>query len=148
MVEFFRDDGWPFAEIDGASAASTSFHGVSGQWACLAQAREAESQLLFYSLCPVAVQPGQYAAAAEVVARANAGMIVGNFELDYDDGEIRFKTSIDVEGDRLSPALVKRLVYANVHTTDQYLPAIRAVLEDGDSPAFAIARVEAADPPG
>ncbi|WP_049790798.1 hypothetical protein [Trichormus azollae] len=51
---------------------------------------------------------------AECITRANYGMIIGNFELDFNDGEIRYKTSIDAEGERLSFALIKQVVYANV----------------------------------
>lgn len=69
-------------------------------------------------------------------------MVLGNFELDFSDGEIRYKTSIDVEGDRLTPALVQNLVYTNVMMMDQYLPGITAVLEQGLSPAEAIHWVE------
>ena len=53
--------------------------------------------------------------------RANYGMMIGNFEMDFTDGEIHYKTSIDVEGDKLSSALIKRLVYANVMMMDEYL---------------------------
>ena len=76
--------------------------------------------------------PGErMAAVAEFITRANYGLIIGNFELDFSDGEIRYKTSLDVEGDRLSQALIKQLVYTNVLTMDQYLPGILAVLEQG-----------------
>ena len=34
---------------------------------------------------------------AEYLHRANYGLRVGNFELDYDDGEIRYKTYIDAD---------------------------------------------------
>ncbi len=78
----------------------------------------------------------------EFIAKANYGMMIGNFELDFTDGEIRYKTSIDVEGDRLSFALLKRLVYANVTMMDQYLPGIKLVLERGMSPEEAIAQIE------
>jgi hypothetical protein len=30
-------------------------------------------------------------------------MTIGNFELDYTDGEIRYKTSIDIADQRLTP---------------------------------------------
>ncbi len=46
-------------------------------------------------------------------AMANSDMIIGNFELDFHHGEIRYKRSIDVEGDRLSFACINNLVYAN-----------------------------------
>ncbi len=70
-------------------------------------------------------------------------MIIGNFELDFTDGEIRYKTSIDVEGDRLTSALIRQLVYANVTMMDEYLPGIKAVVEGELSPEDAIAKIEA-----
>ena len=67
-------------------------------------------------------------AVAEFLTRANSGMILGNFELGFTDGEIRYKTSIDVEGDRLCFALIKRLVYGNVTMMDEYWPGIMSVV--------------------
>jgi len=75
--------------------------------------------------------------------RANSGTIVGNFELDFAEGEIRYKTSIDVEGDRLSSALIKQMVYANVTMMDRYLPGIMSVIYSNVSPSDAIAQIEA-----
>ncbi|MEL6492946.1 MAG: YbjN domain-containing protein [Cyanobacteria bacterium J06621_3] len=75
---------------------------------------------------------------AQFITRANYGLILGNFELDYTDGEIRYKTSLDVESDRLTPALTKNLIYTNVMTMDQYLPGLLAVLEQQTPPGQAI----------
>ena len=69
-------------------------------------------------------------------------MVIGNFELDFSDGEIRYKTSLDVEGDRLSNALIKQTVYLNVLTMDKYLPALVAVINNELSVDNAIAAVE------
>jgi hypothetical protein len=68
-------------------------------------------------------------------------MTIGNFELDYTDGEIRYKTSIDVTGDRLTAALIQRLVYINVTMMDEYLPGIQAVLA-GQTPEAALQPIE------
>jgi hypothetical protein len=103
---------------------------------------ETQQTVLFYSICPIATPESQLIAMAEFITRANYGLIIGNFELDFSDGEIRYKTSIDVEGDTLSQALIKQLVYTNVLTMDQYLPGILAVLEQGMSPQDAISLVE------
>ncbi len=69
-------------------------------------------------------------------------MTISNFELDFNDGEIRYKTSIDVEGDRLTSALIQRLVYTNVAMMDEYLPGIKAIIETGISPEEAIRAIE------
>ncbi|MDY7023787.1 MAG: YbjN domain-containing protein, partial [Cyanobacteriota bacterium] len=87
--------------------------------------------------------PGEkrYSVAA-LITMINYGIIVGNFEMNFYDGEIRYKTSLDVEGDRLSPTLVKHLVYANVTTMDKYLPGIMSIIFGNISAEEAISRIE------
>jgi hypothetical protein len=72
----------------------------------------------------------------------NYGIVIGNFEMNFYDGEIRYKTSLDVEGDRLSSTLVKHLVYSNVTSMDKYLPGIMSVIFGNLSPEEVISRVE------
>jgi len=138
MVNFFTEDDWSYAKIQGEPALYLAFEGENGSWNCYAKAREDEEQFVFYSICPIKVPKAKRRTLGEFISRANYGMMIGNFELDFTDGEIRYKTSIDVEGDRLSLALLKRLVYANVTMMDEYLPGIKLVLESGMSPEDAI----------
>ena len=98
--------------------------------------------MLFYSYCPVKVPENKRPLVGDFLTRANYGLLVGNFEMDYNDGEVRYKTSIDVEGNKLSVALVKRLVYDNLAVMDRYLPGVLSVIYGGASPTEAIAQVE------
>lgn len=142
IMDFLDDCGWPYLKIKGEPALRLYFRGHNGQWFCHAMAREEQKQFLFYSLCPIKVPEDKRYTVAELITRANHGVIIGNFELDFSDGDIRYKTSIDIEGDRLSPALIKQLIYSNVMMMDVYLPAILAVITDGLTPEEAIARSE------
>jgi hypothetical protein len=141
-VRFFSEDGWPFTQLEGKPVLRMGFKGDNGQWTCFAQAREEQRQCVFYSVCPTNVPEHKRMAMAEFLTRANYGLIIGNFEMDFDDGEVRYKTSLDVEGDHLSPALVKSLVYANVVTMDRYLPGIMRVTYSDLPPAAIIAEIE------
>lgn len=142
VIDFLEEDAWPFTRLDDWPGVRTGFRGESGEWICYARAKEDQEQFLFYSICPVNVPEDKRAAMADFLTRANYGLLIGNFEMDLSDGEIRYKTSIDVEGDRLSVALVRNMVYANVLTMDQYLSAMMSVIYSDVSPAQAIARVE------
>ncbi|MFB2892901.1 YbjN domain-containing protein [Aerosakkonemataceae cyanobacterium BLCC-F50] len=142
MVNFFQEDEWPFYQIEGQPVLQMLFQGDNGKWTCFARAREPQQQMVFYSIFPVNVPENKRLAVAEFITRANYGMIIGNFELDFTDGEIRYKTSIDVEGDRLSFALIKRLVYANVTMMDEYLPGIMSVIYGEAEAGEAIAKIE------
>jgi hypothetical protein len=142
MVNFFKEDDWPFYEVEGKPILQMAFQGENGKWTCYAKARVEQEQFVFYSVCPVNAPENKRLAVAEFLTRANSGMIIGNFELDFADGEIRYKTSIDVDGDTLSSALIKRLVYANVTMMDEYLPGIMSVIYGEVEPKDAIAQIE------
>ncbi|MEL7038229.1 MAG: YbjN domain-containing protein [Cyanobacteria bacterium J06592_8] len=142
VLNFFTEDDWPFTKLQGDLALRSVFQGKNGRWDCYAKVREAQQQFVFYSICSVNAPEDKRQAIAEFIARANYGTIIGNFELDFSDGEIRFKTSIDVEGDALSSALIQPLVYTNVMMMDEYLPGILAVLSGELSAVEAIAKIE------
>jgi hypothetical protein len=147
MISFFREEDWPFTKLEDQTVLRLAFEGKHGKWDCYAQAIEREQQFVFYSVCSFQIPRQKLNAIAEFITRANYGMVIGNFELDYSGGEIRYKTSIDVEGSTLDSALIKQLVYTNVLTMDQYLPGILAVLEQGMEPEVAIAIVESPTSP-
>jgi hypothetical protein len=142
IVNFFEEDGWPFVQIEGEPLLQMVFQGDNGKWTCYAKARDDQKQFVFYSVCPVNTPDSKRLAVAEFLTRANSGMIIGNFEMDFEDGEIRYKTSIDFEDESLSCALIKRLVYANVMMMDAYLPGMMSVIYGDVTPVDAIAQIE------
>jgi hypothetical protein len=142
LIEFFKTDDWPFVQLEGRPILSLNFDGKNGKWPCFAQARDEQQQFIFYSVCPINAPAEKRAALAEFITRANYGLIIGNFELDFEDGEVRYKTSLDAEGLTLNPALFKNLVYANVAMMDQYLPGLMSILYSEVSAREMIAQIE------
>ena len=142
MAEFFKKDEWPTMPIQDQTAMSMNFQGQNGRWGCIGRVEEQKEIVLFYSYLPVKVPEDKRPIMGDFLTRANYGLYIGNFEMDFNDGEVRFKTSLDVEGDRLSFDLMKRLVYNNVGVMDKYLPGIMAIIYGGASPTEAIAKVE------
>jgi hypothetical protein len=143
LQTYFRVVGWPFIVDPDDTVLQLEHAGQQGKWLCYAHAREAQQQLAFYSIYPDLIPSEQRSAVAEVLTRANYGLIIGNFELDLGDGEVRYKTSVDVEGTRLTIPLIRQVVNLNVATMDRYWPAIQDALA-GVAPAEALRRVEAA----
>jgi hypothetical protein len=142
MTAFFKEDEWPMTPIEGSTAVSTGFSSEVGQWRCYGYTREAYEQVIFYSVCPVNVPPERRDDVAIFLTRANYDLFIGNFEMDYSDGEVRYKTSLDVEGAQLTTALMKQLVYANVMMMERYLPGILKVTYGEMTPETAIAYAE------
>jgi hypothetical protein len=137
---FFAAEDWPVAEA-GDDVIETAFEGTSTVWPVRVHVFEDDVRAVIVSAFPAPVPEEHRAAVGEYCNRANFGLAVGNFELDVDGGEVRFRTSVDAEGSTPDAALVRNAVVANVLTMDRYVPGLLAVLE-GTSPADAVEDVE------
>lgn len=144
MVNFFKEDDWNFFQLEGEDIITMIFSGNNGEWVCYAEAEEDEEEgwFFFYSTCPVKAPEEKRHEVAEYITRANYGMRVGNFELDYEDGLIKYKTSIKLGVDELSSSIMENLVYINLYMMDRYLPGIMKVIYSDASPTQAISYIE------
>ena len=98
-------------------------------------------QVFGYS--PVRVPEGARLAIAETIARANYGLRVGKFEMDFDDGELRFQAAHILTDDSLEEDVIDRLMGTTMSMLDMYLPAILSVIYGNEFPKDAIRFVEA-----
>jgi hypothetical protein len=130
VAQFFVAENWPAQQVKGRPVLEMSARTATMCWGCFAEAREETSELLFYSVAPFGTPADKLTDVAELLTRINYGLPYGNYEMDWHDGEIRFKTSIDVEGDELSAALLRQVVYRNVHQMGRFMPGIKALIEE------------------
>jgi len=143
IEKFFTDDEWYFIQLGNQPILQMTFQGKNGKWTCYAQIHEEQPIFFFFSICPVNVPEDKRQKMAEFLTRANYGLKVGNFEMDFTDGEIRYKTSLNVENDQLSGPIIRNLVYANLWTMDRYLAGILSVIYGNIDPTEAIKKSEA-----
>jgi hypothetical protein len=142
VKDFLDSDGWKYTQIEGKTIFKLGFKGKSGTWNCFAQSKEEKEQFIFYSVLLNHVPENRRGAAAEYITRANYGLSLGNFEMDYSDGEVRYKIGVDVEGGCLTETMVKNMIYSNIITVDRYLPGLNEVVYGNIIPALAIQQSE------
>jgi hypothetical protein len=142
LGEFLEADDWHPQRLGEKTIYRTIFSGERGQVACFAQVRTDLEQFVFYVMAPVKAPEDVRQAVAEYITRANYGLRIGNFEMDFRDGEVRYKSSLDFEGVDLAPELIQHAIYPAVQTMDRYLPGLMRVIYGGASPAEAIDEIE------
>src|SRR5512138_3185319 len=142
LSNYLDNDEWFPRRIEGKYAYSMSYSGKNGDLRCYAIVRVDLEEFLFYAVAPVKVPDEVRMAVAEYLTRANYGMRIGNFELDYSDGEVRYKTSLDFEGETLSHSLIRHSIYPAVLTMDAYVPGLMSVVYGGRTPFEAIEEIE------
>jgi hypothetical protein len=149
----YDEGGWPVHELEDETGFLVSVEGSTGDWSALVLTDDENDRFAFYSLSPVDTPVEKIPAMAELLHRANHGLLTGAFELDHDTGEVRLRTAIDlatlprriVEEQELLDGLVLDLSAANVGVFDAYLPAIVAVTMSDVAPAEIVREIEDPD---
>ena len=129
VVSFFDENDWPMSQTELKNVIKVPFKGSNGQWDCYARVKEEDGKFAFYSQLPLQVPESKKIPMALLLSKINFGLLVGNFEFDFEEGAVRYKTSISVGDQALTFSLIEQIVYINGVTSDRYLPQIQAVLE-------------------
>jgi hypothetical protein len=85
-------------------------------------------QFVIYFNFGVSAVPERRDAVARFIARANWGLLIGNFELDYDDGQVRFKSSIDFSGTELSETMIRNAILPAMTAFETYANQLVAIM--------------------
>lgn len=141
---FFASEHIDVDTAEDGAVMRAGFQGENGRFVGYVRVNEDTGVVVFYTLSPVEVPPERMLAVLELVARINATSVLGNLDVDVDKGDIRFKTSVDVEGTEhgLTEDLFANLVWSNVASLDRALPAITAVVVKGAKPVDAVRAIE------
>ncbi|MEZ6143730.1 MAG: YbjN domain-containing protein [Zavarzinella sp.] len=120
LLDYMEQEKWVYEIVEGKELLRFHFKSGKARVTCFAEADEAKQWLIFYTLSPVVTPTDQLDRMAEFITRANYGLRMGNFELDFSDGEVRFKSSIDIEGGELTHKMIDNLLRSNLTAMNRY----------------------------
>jgi hypothetical protein len=120
----------------------TDFRGEVGTYRIFARVDAVDSLFQVFGHSPIRIPAGARPAIAETVARINCGLKVGKFEMDFDEGDLRFQAAQILTDDDLDELTIQRLIGTTMSTLDMYLPAILSVIYGNDLPKDAVGYVE------
>ena len=104
-----------------------------------------EDEIVVYGICPIGVDhtdADTMAQMAEFLCSANYGLKNGCFELNFRDGEIRFRSFIDCEDTTPSVKVIKNSIYCTAAMYKRYAPGIVDIIFAGCTAKEAIAKCE------
>ena len=142
---FLTEDGWYFYfdEQSGLFRFSLSTSGKIKKLQYIVVIKD--SEYIVYVISPIDADsdnPVMMANMAEFLVRANYGLKMGNFEMDYDDGEIRFKVHICCEDITPTKAMVQRSIYYPATMFRNYGSGIVDIIFNGVSGKDAVKKCE------
>ena len=119
LVNFFIEDDWALIKIQGEPILCLTYQGKNCRWNCYAKVYS-KQQIVFYSIYPTLVPENKLLPVAEFINRAYK-LVIGNFKLDFELREFRYKISFDVSVAIPPVVLINNFVYTNITTMDEFL---------------------------
>ncbi|MDD6033321.1 MAG: YbjN domain-containing protein [Oscillospiraceae bacterium] len=104
-----------------------------------------EERFTTFVTFPFKVPEKKRGLAADFISRANYRLLLGCFEMDFQDGEIQYKTSCLCGNIRLEPELVEQQVCVGIQMAEQYGEGLVDVLFRGVPPEEAIRKIQEAE---
>lgn len=142
VAMFLTKDDWNFERDDKEDLITAGIKGRNASFRLFVKAREETEQLLVVMKSPNNIPEGRRVEAAEFLTRANWGLTIGNFEMDMQDGEVRYKVSVDVEGGELTAEMAGTMIRVGAIMMDKYYPGLMTISFGGKSPLDAIREIE------
>lgn len=101
--------------------------------ACLVVLQVTENAFLSYAAIDVTVPPRRIDAVGEFLHRANYGLPNGNFEIDYDDGSVHFRTYLDCPDEAPTEKQLDDAFAVPLSVIDHYGDGLLRLVEAGTS---------------
>lgn len=142
LVAYFKRDGWTVHLIPHYQALEMGVSGQNSSFRLVALADEERSVVRYLVFLEGKVPEPRRREVMEFLTRANYGLLLGNFEMDLSDGEVRFRCSLTTEGSTLGYEQHRNMLYVSVGMMDRYVLGLQRVIQGTADPAAAIAEVE------
>ncbi len=142
VVELFRGKERKFEVDEENGLVRTRIEGDNGGWQVIAALLAHDHTCLVLSPFPQKCPARRRGPCAELLTRINFGRTMGCFEMDYEDGEIRFKTTLSFAQESFNTENLNNLLMFNLASMDRFLPVIMSVIYAGTSPAQALTAVK------
>ncbi|WP_201548103.1 YbjN domain-containing protein [Psychrobacter sp. Pi2-1] len=124
LKQYFNDKQWHYTHYRPKTNDSQKSHHLSlrmrhKQINCgyLFRVQEKNKLLAIYGILPFLIPDTHQSAAMLLITQINYDMLVGNLEMDVNDGEIRYKNAIDVEAVGIDNEIIEHLLQSVVAMT-------------------------------
>lgn len=143
---FLEEDGWKFESFESDGVMRAMFSSDKQEWELLALVREELEQIIFYSHVTESTTPKHRRNEMCILLNnLNSRTVYGAFEMDIDEGEVMFRTALDLVEVLPSFELIRNSLYTNLGTMERYHGALVALMKDDSITAEVAATIAAGD---
>lgn len=142
VTNLLKEEGFQFEQLDGEPVFKTYIQTSKCEFPMLIRVKEESRIVTAHSACPIKVPKPKVVRASEFIARINCHLVMGNFDIDIDDGTIIFRTGMQIGQADPDPKALRRILFWTMLAIDDSFPAIAAIVYSNASPREAFEMLE------
>jgi len=117
---------------------SLDYTGENGEWKIKVVVFEEDEEIMAVSIMPELVPYDRRRVVSEFIGRMNFRYATGGFDIDYDDGEVRYKAGLRIPSTGLTAEMVQPLIMSGIVNADEhFFSSFKEVMSGEKTPAQA-----------
>jgi len=136
-----RND-WFFDEADEGTYLRTGVQGKNARFRIVLGVRGDGPTFLCFALYDFTVPRSLRAGCADLVNQINYTSLLGCFEMDQDDGELRFRLTYPLDEAEITDAQLERTLVVAAMMADRYYPAFMSLIHAALPPSEALQSID------
>lgn len=141
IMDYLNELGWVFNVENAKRIIRFGVKAENGKLDVIIHWQESTNIVKCFSILPNNIPENKRVTVVDFLNRANYGLNIGNFELDMEDGEVRYRTFL-LDYREVDMQEIQHFIHVNLNMMDKYMSGILQVSLAGTSPADAIKAIE------
>ncbi|MFT5917170.1 MAG: hypothetical protein ACJAWV_002150 [Flammeovirgaceae bacterium] len=131
FLEYFDKQKWRYQlPEESQNIATFGMRTQEGTFHCILDVDLEDKKIIFLSIYPVNVPEKLRSSMAELILRLNYILFFGGFEMDFDDGEIRFKTSLIYDDLELTEKSIDHIIKGNIKSIETHFELLNSFITE------------------
>ena len=128
VIEAFKSMGWDYHSVPGMEVIECGFEAHHTKVILHAQTHAEAGIVTVVTSSSLTVPKGHLRAASELIMRANKELNLGNFELEWDGGQLMFRVGSVFGKNRADTRIIASLAHMAVAEMDRFTPYLVELL--------------------
>lgn len=134
IINYLKEKDWVSSPIEDKTIVILGMSGKNGKFQCVIDVREQEHKIIFFSIFSSNIPENKRVGMAELLTRLNYEKFFGNFDMDFETGQVRYKTSFFYGNSLVNDDMIDNLIMTNIITMDLSLDGLMQYIYGGLTP--------------
>jgi len=128
VVKFLEKEDIRFSQLDDKTIYRVGFEGKSGTFVMYIDIDEERGHIECVTICPLRAAEDTTAEVLKLFAHLNWRLATGHFDIDCNEGDIRFRVGLFAGSSELDHEMIRHLVLVGISSMDMFIPIIASVI--------------------